>query len=97
LTAFKLSPIALACAVMAVALPAQSQTTEGAAAGAQVIEVTGMRRSLQRTEEIKREASQVVDSINASDIGAFPDNSIGESCSALPACRSRGTWVKSPT
>ena len=42
------------------------------------VEVTGIRRSIRSAEQIKRDATQVVDSINAEDIGKFPDRSAGE-------------------
>jgi len=80
---FKPTPIRVACALLALAVPSAwgqgttAQPTQAEAA-AQRVEVTGMRRSLRSSEEIKREAIQVVDSINASDIGAFPDRSIGD-------------------
>ncbi len=40
--------------------------------------VTGIRKALQTSQEIKKEADTVVDSITASDIGAFPDKSVAE-------------------
>lgn len=40
--------------------------------------VTGMRDSLGSAQAIKRNADTVVDSITASDIGAFPDKSVAE-------------------
>ena len=40
--------------------------------------VTGIRKALQTSQEIKREADTVVDSITATDIGAFPDKSVAE-------------------
>ena len=40
--------------------------------------VTGIRKALQTSQEIKRNADTVVDSITASDIGAFPDKSVAE-------------------
>jgi TonB-dependent receptor len=83
-----MTPLGLAClALLAPAAWAQTTppattatpTTPAASAGdTQTIQITGFRRSLLRTEEIKRGSSQVVDSINASDIGTFPDISIGD-------------------
>lgn len=75
-----LTPIGLACtACCTMLVPAGAQTADAPAASpSQVIEVTGLRRSLRTTEEIKRDSVQVVDSINATDIGAFPDRSIGD-------------------
>ena len=40
--------------------------------------VTGIRKAFATSQEIKREADTVVDSITASDIGAFPDKSVAE-------------------
>jgi TonB-dependent receptor len=40
--------------------------------------VTGIRRALQTSQEIKKESDTVVDSITATDIGAFPDKSVAE-------------------
>jgi TonB-dependent receptor len=42
------------------------------------VEVTGIRRSIRSAEQIKRDAAQVVDSINAEDIGKFPDRAAGD-------------------
>ena len=40
--------------------------------------VTGIRKALATSQELKKEADTVVDSITASDIGAFPDKSVAE-------------------
>ena len=42
------------------------------------IQVTGIRRALATSQEIKKESDTVVDSITATDIGAFPDKSVAE-------------------
>ncbi len=41
--------------------------------------VTGIRASLERSMDIKREAKGVVDAISAEDIGKFPDSNLAES------------------
>jgi TonB-dependent receptor len=41
--------------------------------------VTGIRASLQRSMDIKRESQGVVDAISAEDIGKFPDTNLAES------------------
>jgi len=41
--------------------------------------VTGIRGSLQRSMDVKREAGGVVDAISAEDIGKFPDTNLAES------------------
>ncbi|RLM52811.1 hypothetical protein DVK02_15895, partial [Halobellus sp. Atlit-31R] len=40
--------------------------------------VSGIRSSIRSAEQIKRDAEQVVDSINADDIGKFPDRAAGD-------------------
>jgi iron complex outermembrane receptor protein len=40
--------------------------------------VTGIRKSLQTAQQNKKEADTVIDSITATDIGAFPDKSVAE-------------------
>ena len=78
---FPQNPIRVACALLAVAaMPTLAQTVPEPAATQSLDKVTvvGYRKSLRSAEEIKRDAAQVVDSINASDIGAFPDRSIGD-------------------
>ncbi|MCW8926272.1 MAG: TonB-dependent receptor [Xanthomonadales bacterium] len=46
--------------------------------------VTGIRRSLEFSADIKREAESVVDAITAQDIGLFSDNNIGEALARVP-------------
>src|SRR5690349_16482809 len=41
--------------------------------------VEGIRGSLMRSQDIKREGSGVVDAISAEDIGKFPDQNLAES------------------
>ena len=41
--------------------------------------VTGIRSSLQRSMDVKRDSFGVVDAISAEDIGAFPDTNLAES------------------
>ena len=46
--------------------------------------VTGQRRALQTSQQIRRNADTVVDSITATDIGAFPDKSVAEALQRVP-------------
>lgn len=48
------------------------------------IVVTGIRASLERSLEIKKSASGVVDAITAEDIGKFPDLNLSESLQRIP-------------
>ena len=44
----------------------------------QSVEVRGIRGSLMRAQDLKRDAEQIVDSVTAQDIGALPDRSVTE-------------------
>ena len=65
-----------------------AQTAPAAAAAADAtasdIVVTGLRQSLASAQAIKQNASQIVDSITAEDIGKFPDTNIAESLQRIP-------------
>ncbi len=50
----------------------------------QEIVVTGMRASLEKSLEIKKDASVVLDSINAEEMGRFPDADVADSLEHLP-------------
>ncbi|MBQ5949205.1 TonB-dependent receptor [Massilia sp. ST3] len=87
MTTLKLRPVCAAITLLAAhGAFAQSQTTDaasaspapGAAAPIQTVQVTGLRAGIRSAEEIKRDAEQVVDSINADDIGKFPDRAAGD-------------------
>lgn len=56
------------------AAPADGQGSE-----LQEVVVTGIRASLERAMDIKRDADVVVDSISAEDLGKFPDANVAES------------------
>lgn len=65
----------------------ESQSDEAASEqdyGGDEIVVTGVRASLDRAMEIKRDASGVVDAISAEDIGKFPDTNLAESLQRIP-------------
>lgn len=50
----------------------------------EVIEVRGMRNSIESAQSLKRHADTVMDAITASDIGALPDVSVTEALQRLP-------------
>jgi len=63
-------------------LPAQAQQQEETAApekAIEIIEVKGIRGSLARSMDIKREGTGVVDAISAEEMGKFPDTNLAES------------------
>ncbi|MFL6549966.1 MAG: TonB-dependent receptor [Povalibacter sp.] len=56
-------------------------------AGAEAVEevlVIGQRQSMETSQEIKKDADTFVDSITATDIGAFPDKSVAEALQRVP-------------
>jgi len=57
---------------------AEKQTTTKSDESMTEILVTGIRKALATAQEIKKESDTVVDSITATDIGAFPDKSVAE-------------------
>jgi iron complex outermembrane receptor protein len=63
---------------------AQESTTAPATTELEEIVVTGIRGSLQRSLDIKREASGVVDVITSEDIGKFPDSNVAASLQRVP-------------
>src|SRR5271168_3180597 len=69
------------------AAPAAETTAANANANApelQEIVVTGIRASLEKSLEIKKDASVVLDSINATEMGRFPDADVADSLEHLP-------------
>ena len=76
-------PKVLSVAIAAV-LSSTSYSLSAAEAASQadeteVIEVTGIRSSVIKAVDIKRNASGVVDAISSEDIGKFPDTNLAES------------------
>lgn len=71
-------------AMLALAVPAGAQTAAADQAGdpstqeAEIV-VTGLRASLNRSIDVKRDASSIVDSIASEDLGKFPDTNVAES------------------
>jgi iron complex outermembrane recepter protein len=69
------------------AAPAAETTAANANANSpelQEILVTGIRASLEKSLEIKKDASVVLDSINAEEMGRFPDADVADSLEHLP-------------
>ncbi|MBB5706407.1 TonB-dependent receptor [Sphingopyxis panaciterrulae] len=78
----------LAGAGLLVAAPAAAQDAaapadETAGSGSDIV-VVGVRSALQTAQERKKNAETVVDSIDATDIGAFPDNSVSSALQRVP-------------
>ncbi|MDY7098431.1 MAG: TonB-dependent receptor [Pseudomonadota bacterium] len=67
---------AIAVSSPAIAQDADSQTAEGED---NVIVVTGFKKSLQDSIDLKRNSPAVVDAVSAEDVGKFPDQNVAES------------------
>ena len=66
------------------ALAQQSDTDAVDETAVEVIEVSGIRGSLQRAQAIKMDNTSIVEALSAEDIGKLPDTSIAESLARLP-------------
>src|SRR5882762_10176284 len=76
------------------AMPAAAAETQGTpggpssvADGSQQLEeivVTGLRASLEKSLDVKKNAPVVLDSINAEELGRFPDSDVADSLEHLP-------------
>ena len=86
-----------AMAVALIAAPAAAQVTDPAtppdptveaqeqpADDSDTIVVTGLRRSLQSAQNIKRNSEQIVDAIVAEDIGKLPDIAVSDTAARIP-------------
>jgi TonB-dependent receptor len=71
-------------ATSATAALADTTATGGNAPDLQEIVVTGIRASLEKSLVMKRDASIVLDSINAEEMGRFPDADVADSLEHLP-------------
>lgn len=84
--AFDLSVFAISAGLLAPLAMAQEQDASNTAENQATtkseemteILVTGIRKALATAQEIKKDSDTVVDSITATDIGAFPDKSVAE-------------------
>ena len=80
---FTKSRLATAIAVLMASSLVQAQDTSAADNSAsediEVIQISGIRGSLIRSMDVKRDASGVVDAISAEEMGKFPDTNLAES------------------
>lgn len=67
------SVAAAAAAPTTPAQPAGAATADQSASAAEDVVITGVRQSLSSAQAIKRNANQIVDSVQAQDIGKLPD------------------------
>ncbi len=74
-----LSGSALFALGLSMAVPAAAQNTAVASTSGEEIVVTGLRASLARAIDVKRNSDVIVDSIASEDLGKFPDTNVAES------------------
>src|SRR5688500_13444004 len=81
---FKQTPIAsaVALALASFVTPAQSQTPPRPAT--ETITVTGIRASIEKSLETKRNADAVVEVVTAEDIGKMPDKNVADAVQRVP-------------
>jgi iron complex outermembrane recepter protein len=85
LSGLALGSLAFSSAIFAADAPASSDDLSE-------IVVTGIRASLQKSLDIKRDAIGVIDAISAEDIGQFPDTNLASAMQRIPGVTvSRGT------
>ncbi|MBW6526422.1 TonB-dependent receptor [Sphingomonas sp. RHCKR7] len=63
--------------------PAAADGAVAAPPGSDDIVVTGLRRSLQTAQALKRDSDQIVDAVVAEDIGKLPDNNASEALARI--------------
>ena len=84
-----------AASLVAATAPALAQTAAATAAASselQEVVITGIRASLEKSMEVKKNAAGVVDAISAEDIGKFPDSNLAAAIQRVPGVSvSRGT------
>lgn len=79
--ALRVSPVALACVSLLTATQlAQAQD----AAAVQTVTVTGIRRGIESSVSVKRNADGIMEVISSEDLGKLPEVSIAESLARLP-------------
>ncbi len=86
--------VALSSALLMLAAGAHAQSTtsqttapvaqDGSAVDLDTVRVTGIRRGIESAIATKRDATSIVESVSAEDIGKLPDVSIAESIARLP-------------
>src|SRR5262249_23663510 len=64
--------------------PAEAQQANASSGEIQEVVVTGLRASLQKSLDIKKESLGVVDAISAEDIGKFPDSNLAAAIQRIP-------------
>ncbi|CAM5184616.1 hypothetical protein ALON55S_06716 [Alishewanella longhuensis] len=96
-TTFRKNRVATAVSVVLATgfmLPLQAQDNTAAEPAVEIIEVKGIRGSLARSMDVKRESSGVVDAISAEEMGKFPDTNLAESLQLFTGVSVAGLLAK---
>ena len=81
---FRLNPLVAACGVLIGSVSVHAQEAKKPdVQQLDAVEVTGIRKSLETSLDLKRSARGLVDGIVAEDIGKFPDTNLAESLSRI--------------
>jgi len=83
-SAYLMAAASAALAQTAPAAPQTAATPAPAPPEAEQITVTGIRASLAKSIDLKRNAEAFIDAISAEDIGKFPDQNVAESLAHVP-------------
>jgi TonB-dependent receptor len=75
---------AIALCAANIAAPVFAQDAPAAETAEEPLVVTGIRASLDTSRGIKKNSSEIVDSVTAEDIGALPDRSVTETLQRIP-------------
>ena len=74
----------VSAAAMACAAASSAMAADAPAATVDEVVVTGIRESLQRAIEIKRQSENQVDAISSEDIGKLPDKNVADALQRIP-------------
>src|SRR5882724_10938672 len=74
----------LACSVSAIALASAASTPAFADDQIETVVVTGIRASMDRAINIKRDSTSIVDAVSAEDIGKFSDKNVADALQRIP-------------
>lgn len=81
---FKLNKLTQAMLACSIALGSGTAIAQESDEDVEVIQVTGIRSSLAKSQALKMDNDSIVEAISAEDIGKLPDTSIADSLSRLP-------------
>jgi TonB-dependent receptor len=82
-TALRCGASAIAFCSMLAVTPAFAQAADSETEGDEIV-VSGIRASLESSRALKKNSSEIVDSVTAEDIGALPDRSVTETLQRIP-------------